>query len=330
MLRVAINGFGRTGRAILRSGLKNKEIDFVAINGRDPETVAYLLKYDSVFGRFQEDVKVDGDSIIVGDRRIKIVNDRDPKNLPWKDLDIDVVVESTGKFKTKEDASKHIEAGAKRVLIAAPGKDPDVTIVPYVNDEIYNPDKHKIISLASCTTNCLAPVAKVLHENYGIREGFMTTVHAYTSDQRILDGSHKKFRRGRSAALSIVPTTTGAAKSVGKVLPQLEGRLNGIALRVPVANGSVVDLVVKLEKSANAEDVNNLFKREAEGKYKGVIEYTEDEIVSADIIGNSHSAIFDGLSTMSLGDNLIKILVWYDNEWGYACRINDMLDIIRR
>jgi len=327
-LRVAINGFGRIGRTMLRAGIDSKKIDFVAINGRSPQILAYLLKYDSVYRTLDAEVKAKKGSIIVGGKEIKIINERDPASLPWSKLDIDVVVESTGFFTDREGASKHLEAGAKKVLISAPGKNPDITIIPGINEKIYDPKKHKIISLASCTTNCLAPIAKVLNDRFGIVYGFMTTVHAYTGDQRILDGSHKKFRRGRSAALSIVPTTSGATKSVVEVIPELKGRIDGMALRVPTPDGSVVDFVTELKKPATTESVNNLFKKESRSRYKGIIEYTEDEIVSSDIIGNPHSAIIDGLSTMVLGKNMLKVIAWYDNEWGYSCRIVDMLELM--
>ncbi len=329
-LKVAINGFGRIGRTMLRAGINNKKINFVAINGRDPKTLAYLLKYDSVYRTLNVDVMAKKDSLVIGGREIKVLNDRDPANLPWSRMDIDVVVESTGVFTDRDGASKHLQAGAKRVLISAPGKNPDITLVWGVNEHLYNPKKHRIISLASCTTNCLAPVTKVLNDHFGIKYGFMTTIHAYTGDQRILDGSHKKFRRGRSAALSIVPTTSGATKSVAEVIPDLKGKIDGLAMRVPVADGSVVDFVAETKKPVTVESVNNVFKKESKGKYKGIIEYTEDEVVSADIIGNPHSAIIDGLSTMSLGKNMIKVIAWYDNEWGYSCRMVDMLEMMGR
>ncbi|MBU5678343.1 MAG: type I glyceraldehyde-3-phosphate dehydrogenase [Candidatus Aenigmatarchaeota archaeon] len=328
-LRVAINGFGRIGRVFLRAALRNK-INVVAVNSTvDAKTSAHLFKWDSVYGKFEKEVKAEDDKIIIGDKEIKVVSDRNPENLPWKKLDIDVVIESTGVFTNREDAEKHIKAGAKKVIISAPATNPDVTIVPGVNDN-WLKKEHKIISTASCTTNCLAPIAKILHENFIIKKGFMSTVHAYTNDQRVLDGTHKDLRRARACALSIIPTTTGATKSVAEVIPELKGKLNGLALRVPVADGSIVDFVAEVEKKTTIEEINKLFKEVSKGKMKGIIEYTEEPIVSQDIIGNPHSAIFDALSTMVLDGNFIKVFAWYDNEYGYCCRMVDVIKMIEK
>ena len=337
VVRVGINGFGRIGRIFYRAALRDeefmKEFEVVAVNDlTDAKTLAYLLKYDSVHGVLNEDVRAEGDSLIVGDRKIKVVSEPDPAKLPWKELEVDIVLEATGRFTHREGAKKHLDAGAKKVVITAPAKDPDVTIVMGVNHESYDPDKHNIISNASCTTNCLAPVAKVLHSNFGLRRGFMTTTHAYTNDQRLLDLFHPKdVRRGRAAALSIVPTTTGAARAIHLVIPELKGRMDGIALRVPVSDGSVVDLVAELDKEVTKEEVNNAFKEASQTYLKGILEYTEEPIVSTDIIGNPHSAIVDGLSTNVLGGkgNLVKVLAWYDNEWGFSCRLVDLLKYIK-
>ncbi|MEM7826769.1 MAG: type I glyceraldehyde-3-phosphate dehydrogenase [Candidatus Aenigmatarchaeota archaeon] len=328
-MRVAINGFGRIGRCVIRAGLR-KGINIVAINSTsDPKASAHLLKWDSVYGRFEKSVEADKDALIVDKKEIKLVSERDPEKLPWKKLDIDVVVESTGVFRDRESASKHLKVGAKKVLISAPAKNPDVTIVPGVNDS-WLKKEHKIISNASCTTNCLAPIAKVINDEFKIVKGFMTTVHAYTNDQRILDGSHKDLRRARACAMSIIPTTTGATESVVEVIPELKGKMNGVALRVPVPDGSIVDFVVEVKKETSVEEVNAIFKRYAQGKMKGIIEYTEEPIVSQDIIGNPHSAIFDALSTQVIGNNFIKVLAWYDNEYGYACRMVDTLKMIEK
>jgi len=337
VVRVGINGFGRIGRIFYRAALRDeefmKEFEVVAVNDlTDAKTLAYLLKYDSVHGVLNEDVRAEGGSLVVGDRKIKVVSEPDPAKLPWKELEVDIVLEATGRFTHREGAKKHLDAGAKKVVITAPAKDPDVTIVMGVNHESYDPDKHNIISNASCTTNCLAPVAKVLHSNFGLRRGFMTTTHAYTNDQRLLDLFHPKdVRRGRAAALSIVPTTTGAARAIHLVIPELKGRMDGMALRVPVSDGSVVDLVAELDKEVTKEDVNNAFKEASQTYLKGILEYTEEPIVSTDIIGNPHSAIVDGLSTNVLGGkgNLVKVLAWYDNEWGFSCRLVDLLKYIK-
>jgi len=335
-IKVAINGFGRIGRNILRASLQDKQFnekfEIVAVNDlTDPKTLAYLLKYDSVHGVWDGEVGYEENIILVNGKLIKVLSEQDPANLPWKDLGVEIILESTGLFTNRENAAKHLKAGAKKVIISAPGKNPDVTIVLGVNEEIYDPAKHNIISMGSCTTNCLAPMVKVLKENFGIKRGFMTTCHAYTTDQRLLDLPHKKLRRGRAAALSIIPTTTGAATAIGVVIPEVAGKLDGIALRVPVANGSIIDLIVELEKEVTKEEINEAFKR-AEKELKRIIEYTEDPIVSVDIIGNTHSCVFDGLSTMVISgkSNLVKVLGWYDNEWGYSCRLVDLMKFIMK
>ncbi|MBN1503028.1 type I glyceraldehyde-3-phosphate dehydrogenase [Candidatus Woesearchaeota archaeon] len=330
MVKVAINGFGRIGRQVLRIGMTHSDIDFVAVNDLgDAHTLAHLFKYDSVHRIFSGSVAVDNGYMVINGKRIKILSEKDPQKLPWKELGVDIVVESTGFFCTKELASKHLAAGAKKVLLSAPGKGEEQikTIVLGVNEHTYNKNEHNIISNASCTTNCLAPVVKVLHDNYKIQRGFMTTVHAYTNDQRILDLPHKDLRRARAAALSTIPTTTGAAKAVAEVIPDLKGKLDGMALRVPVPCGSIVDFVVVVGKQTNKDEVNNLFRNVAEHDLKGILEYTEEPLVSVDIIDNPHSSIFDAQSTM-VNDNLIKVVAWYDNEWGYSNRIVDLLKIM--
>lgn len=330
-LRVAINGFGRIGRLVFRRMMQESDVQVIAVNASyPPETLAHLIKYDTIHGMFAGDVKAEADGFIVNGQKVKLLSDRDPSRLPWGDLDIDVVVEATGKFKDREGAGKHLEAGAKKVVITAPGKNEDVTIVMGVNESAYDPEKHRIISNASCTTNCLAPVVKVLHDAFGIEHGLMTTVHAYTNDQKNLDNPHKDLRRARACAQSIIPTKTGAAKSIGKVLPELEGRLNGLALRVPTPNVSVVDLVADLAVPITAEEVNQAFKQASETHMKGILQYCEDPLVSSDFNGNDHSAIVDALSTMVIGERQIKVLAWYDNEWGYSCRVVDMLKMIER
>jgi len=330
MVRVAINGFGRIGRLVFRAGMKRKGIEFVAINDlTDAKTLAYLLKYDSVHGILDADIKAKGNSIVVNGKEIKIFSEKEPENLPWKKLKIDVVVESTGIFITKEGAEKHLKAGAKKVLISAPAKgdNPIKTIVIGVNEKDYDRKKDDIISLASCTTNCLAPVVKVLNDNFGIEKGFMTTVHAYTNDQKILDLPHKDLRRARAAAMSIIPTTTGAAKAVTLTIPELKGKLDGMAMRVPVADGSITDFVAVLKKEATAEEINKLFRSASEKSLKGILQYTEEPIVSIDIVGNPHSAIFDSELTKTSG-NLVKVVAWYDNEWGYSNRMVDFIKMI--
>ncbi len=324
-IKVAINGFGRIGRLVFRRGLELGGIEFVAINDlTDAKTLGHLLKYDSVHGRFNGEVKVEGDNIVVNGKKYKVSAEKDPANLPWKDLGVDVVVEGTGVFTKAEQMQKHIQAGAQKVLLTAPAKgDIDSTIVLGVNNDMLKPE-HKLVSNASCTTNCLAPMVKVLHDNFGVKKGFMTTVHAYTNDQRLLDLPHKDLRRARAAAVSIIPTTTGAARTVTKAIPELEGRLDGFALRVPTADGSLTDFVCELEKNVTVEQVNEAMKKAAGGPMKGILQYETDPIVSIDIVGNPHSCILDSLSTMAK-DNLVKVVGWYDNEWGYSCRTVDLL-----
>ncbi len=325
-IKVGINGFGRIGRNFFRACINNPEIEIVGINDlTDAHTLAHLLKYDSVHGKFNGNVEAKENSIIVNGKEIEITAIKDPAQLPWKELGVDIVIESTGVFRDREGAGKHLQAGAKKVIISAPGKNPDLTVVLGVNEEQYNPEEHHIISNASCTTNCLAPVAKVLNDEFTIVKGYMVTVHAYTNDQRILDLPHKDLRRARAAAVNIIPTTTGAAKAVGEVLPALKGKLDGTARRVPVADGSLIDLTVILEKQVTEEEINSKMKEYAEGKMKGILEYTEDPIVSQDIVGNPHSSIFDALSTKVIGGNFVHISSWYDNEWGYSNRLKDLV-----
>ncbi len=328
-IKVAINGFGRIGRCYFRAAKKFNDIEIVAINDlTDPETLAMLLKYDSVHGIFDAEVDFTEDSILVDGQKIRIFKQTDPAQLPWKELGVDVVIESTGFFTKGADAAKHISAGAGRVIISAPGKDVDLTTVLGVNEGEYQADKHRIISNASCTTNCLAPVAKVLLENFGIVKGLMTTVHSYTNDQKILDLPHKDLRRARAAGVSMIPTTTGAAKAVSLVLPELIGKLDGMAIRVPTPNVSLVDLVVETEKSTTAEEINAAMKKAAEGPLKGILEYCDKPLVSKDFNGNPASSIFDALSTTVIGGNMIKVLAWYDNEWGYSNRVVDLTRFI--
>ena len=328
-LRVAINGFGRIGRSVLRAAAKDSTIEFVAINDlTDAKTLAHLLKYDSVHGIFPGEVSAEGDQIIVNGKAIKILAVRNPSELPWKELKIDVVLESTGLFTSKEKASQHLTAGAAKVIISAPATDPDITIVLGVNDKQYDKSKHHIISNASCTTNCLAPVAKVLQDSFGIEKGLVTTVHSYTNDQSILDLPHKDLRRARAAALSMIPTTTGAAKAVALVLPELKGKLDGMAIRVPTANVSVVDLVVTLSKPTDAAQVNAALKGAADGPLKGILGFTSEELVSIDFNGNPLSSIVDGPSTKVLDGNMVKIISWYDNETGFSNRVVDLMKIL--
>ncbi len=326
-IKVGVNGFGRIGRNVFRAALPDDDVEIVAVNDlATPEGLAHLLKYDSIHGVLQADISAGADSITVNGKTVKVFAERDPAAIPWGALGVDIVIESTGLFVKREDASKHLEAGAKKVIISAPAKNPDVTVVLGVNEDDIKPDD-KIISNASCTTNCLAPVAKVLMDNFGIKRGFMTTCHAYTNDQKILDLLHKDLRRSRAAGVSIIPTSTGAAKAVCLVIPELIGKLDGLALRVPVADGSIVDLVVEVEKETDIETVNSKIKEAAEGPMKGILEYTEDPIVSIDVVGNPHSSVFDAQSTMVNG-NMIKILSWYDNEWGYSSRLVDLVKYI--
>jgi len=330
MINVAINGFGRIGRLVLRAGIKDKSINWVAVNDiTDAKTLAHLFKYDSVHRRYKGTVDHTDDSLIIDGKKVMVLSVLDPEKLPWKDLNIDVVVESTGKFTDKEGAEHHIKAGAKKVLISAPAKNHDITIVMGVNENMYDKNKHHIISNASCTTNCLAPVVKILHDNFKVKRGFMTTIHAYTADQKLVDAPHKDLRRARHAALSIIPTTTGAAKAVAEVIPELKGKLDGLAFRVPVATGSVTDFVCELEKSATKEEINKSFEQ-ASKKLKGILEYTNEPLVSADIITDPNSSIFDSELTNVIGGNFVKVIAWYDNEWGFSERMIDVIKLIGR
>ena len=335
--KVGINGFGRIGRCFLRAAMQDKEfmnlVDIVAINDlTDAKTLAHLFKYDSIFGKFQGEIQAKDNTLILADKEIKIVSEKDPAKIPWKESQVDIVLESTGKFNDAKEAVKHIDAGAKKVIISAPAKQPDATILMGINEEQYDNQKHNIISMASCTTNCLAPVVKVLNDRFGIEKGYMTTCHAFTNDQRLLDLPHKDLRRARAATVSIIPTTTGAAKSIGVVIPELEGKLDGMALRVPVSNGSVTDMVLTLKKDVTKEEVNNALKEASQSNLKGIMGYTDDPIVSTDIIGEPCSSVVDGLSTMVLGDknNVVKVLSWYDNEWSFVCRLIDLMKFIVR
>jgi glyceraldehyde 3-phosphate dehydrogenase len=325
-VKVGINGFGRIGRNFLRTCKGVKDIEVVAINDlTDSKTLAHLLKYDSVHGMFDAEVKATDSSIMVNGREIKVMAMKDPQALPWKDLGVDIVLEATGIFTDRAGATKHLDAGAKWVIISAPAKDPDVTVCMGVNEEVLDTKKHRIISNASCTTNCLAPVAKVLHNEFGIIRGLMTTIHSYTNDQRILDLPHKDLRRARAAALNMIPTTTGAAKAVGLVLPALKGKLDGMAIRVPTPNVSVVDLVAELSKEAKTEDVNSALRKAAEGPMKNILQYSEEPLVSTDLNGNPHSSIVDATVTRVLEGKMVKVIAWYDNEWGYSTRIRDLI-----
>jgi glyceraldehyde 3-phosphate dehydrogenase len=328
-VRVGINGFGRIGRNIMRAALADKNIDFVAVNDlTNAHTLAHLLKYDSVLGNLHAHVEEKQGRISVDGDEFQVLSVRDPAQLPWKDLGVDVVFESTGFFTNRDDAAKHIAAGAKRVVITAPAKKPDLTIVLGVNDDQYDPSKHQIISNASCTTNCLAPLAKVLHQRFGIKKGWMTTIHSYTNDQNLLDLPHKDLRRARAAALSMIPTSTGAATAVGEVLPELKGRLDGFAMRVPTPNVSVVDLAAIVDKKTSAEEVNAAFKTESEGALKGILQYSTEELVSIDFKGNPHSSIIDAPYTKVMDGDFVKVLSWYDNEWGYSNRCVDLLRLL--
>jgi glyceraldehyde 3-phosphate dehydrogenase len=328
-IRIGINGFGRIGRNVLRASLGDPALEFVAVNDlTDAKTLAYLLQYDSVHGTLAATVEAREDAIVVGGKPIKVLAKKDPKELPWKDLGVEVVIESTGRFTDREGASKHLSAGAKRVIITAPSKDPDATFVMGVNEQTYDPAKHTIISNASCTTNCLAPVAKVLLEQFGIKHGIMTTIHSYTNDQQLLDLPHKDLRRARAAALSMVPTSTGAAKALHLVLPQLKGKLAGMAIRVPTPNVSLVDLTVETEKDCDAAAVNAAFKQASQGTLKGILKYSEAPIVSVDQNGDPHSATLDAPLTTVVDLRSVKVLAWYDNEWGYSCRVRDLVKFL--
>ncbi|MFC4244662.1 type I glyceraldehyde-3-phosphate dehydrogenase [Gryllotalpicola reticulitermitis] len=328
-VKIGINGFGRIGRNFFRAALeKGTELDIVAVNDlTDAKTLAHLLKYDSILGKLAEDVSVDGDSIVVDGKHIKVLADRDPANLPWGELGVDIVIESTGFFTDGNKAKAHLDAGAKKVIISAPASNEDGTFVIGVNEQLYDAANHHIISNASCTTNCLAPLAKVFNDKFGIERGLMTTVHAYTADQNLQDGPHKDLRRARGAAQSIIPTSTGAAKAIGLVLPELKGKLDGFALRVPTPTGSITDLTVTSSKPVTVDEVKAAYKEAAEGPLKGILEYTEDEIVSRDIVGNPHSSIFDAGLVRVIGDQ-VKLSAWYDNEWGYSRRLVDLADYV--
>jgi len=324
-IRVGINGFGRIGRNVLRAGYKNKELEFVAVNDlTDAKTLAHLLKYDSVHGKFDAKVEVGKDSILIDGKEVKVFAQRDPSQLPWKDLRVDVVLESTGRFTDRAGGAKHLEAGAKKVIISAPAKDPDLTLVLGVNEKDYQPEKHHILSMGSCTTNCLAPIAKILVDEFGVEYGLMTTIHAYTNDQVILDFPHRDLRRARAAAMSMIPTTTGAATALSLVIPELQGKMDGMAIRVPTPNVSVVDLVAEVKKETTTEGLNQVLKSYAEGKMKGILSFCEEPLVSIDFNGNPHSSIVDGLSTKVIGGRLVKIISWYDNEWGFSNRMVEL------
>jgi len=329
-MKVGINGFGRIGRQVFKALMERyPDIEIVAINDiTDIATNVHLLKYDSNYGRFSGEVKVDGNDMVVNSRKVKVFAEKDPANLPWKDLEVDLVVESTGLFTDADKASAHIKGGAKKVIITAPAKGEDITIVLGVNEDKYDPAKHHIISNASCTTNSLAPVSKVLNDKFHIISGLMTTTHSYTNDQRILDLPHKDLRRARAAALNIIPTTTGAAKAIGAVIPELKGKMNGVALRVPTPTVSITDLVCVVDKEVTVEEVNKAFEEVASGRMKGILDITYEPLVSMDFKGTTYSTVVDGLSTMAIG-NLIKVLAWYDNEWGYSCRVADLVAFVR-
>ncbi len=330
--KVGINGFGRIGRNMLRAAADDPRIEFVAVNDiTDAATLAHLLKYDSVLGRFKGEVTAAADAIVVNGKTIKVLAVKDPGDLPWKDLGVEIVIESTGKFTKRPDIIKHIEkAGARKVIVSAPATDPDATIVLGVNEKTYDPAKHHLLSNASCTTNCLAPVVKVLNDAFGVEKGFMTTIHAYTNDQKILDAPHKDLRRARAAAVSQIPTTTGAAKAVGIVIPELKGKIDGISIRVPTPDVSLVDFVAVMRKAVTDKDVNAAFQAAAAGPLKGILQYTDEPLVSCDFLHNPHSAIVDGLSTKVIGETLLKVMAWYDNEWGYSCRLVDLVRYIAR
>lgn len=329
-IRVGVNGFGRIGRNIIRAGRGDSSIEWIAVNDvADAKTLAHLFKYDSVHGIYKGSVESNENTIVIDGKKVKVLSEKDPGAIAWKDMGVDIVVESTGLFTAKEKAVVHIsKGGAKKVLISAPAKDEDITIVLGVNDDKYDPQKHHVISNASCTTNCLAPFTKVLHEKFTVRRGLMTTIHSYTNDQRILDLPHKDLRRARAAAMSMIPTTTGAAKAVGLVLPELKGKLNGFSMRVPTPDVSVVDLVAELDKKVTAEEINKEFKSASEGKLKGILGYTDEPLVSIDFLGNPLSSIIDAQSTMVIDGNFAKIVSWYDNEWGFSCRMIDLIKMV--
>lgn len=330
-VKIGINGFGRIGRNVLRETLKNDEVEVVAVNDlTDANMLAHLLKYDSVHGKLEQDISVNGSNIVIDGQEVKVFSERDPADLRWGDVGAEIVIESTGIFTKRADAQKHIDGGAKKVIISAPSKDDDLMLVLGVNEEKYEADNHHVVSNASCTTNCLAPLAKVLHENFGINYGLMTTIHSYTNDQNILDAPHSDYRRARAAAENMIPTSTGAAAAVGKVMPELDGKLNGMAVRVPTPDGSVVDLVAELDQKVTVEEVNKAFKEAAEGKMKNILEYSEEPLVSRDIVGNVHSSIIDGLSTMTMEGNMVKVISWYDNEMAYSARCVDMAAFMKK
>jgi glyceraldehyde 3-phosphate dehydrogenase len=330
-IKVGINGFGRIGRNLYRTAIGDKDIDIVAVNDiTDPKTLAHLLKYDSVLGNLKHDVKAGENSISVDGKTVKVFKERDPGKIDWPSLGVDLVVESTGLFTNAEEARKHMRGSVKKVIISAPAKGEDITICLGVNDKVYDPAKHNIISNASCTTNCLSPVAKVLHESFGIESGLMTTIHSYTNDQKLLDLPHSDMRRARAAALSMIPTSTGAAKAIGLVLPELKGKLDGIAIRVPTPDVSLVDLTVRTAKPVSVESANAALKAAADGPMKGILQYTDEELVSADFLHNPHSSIVDGPLTKALGDRMIKVFSWYDNEWGFSVRLRDLIKLVMR
>jgi glyceraldehyde 3-phosphate dehydrogenase len=328
-LKVGINGFGRIGRNVVRAAYeRGADIDWVGVNDiTDPETLAQLLRYDSILGRFPGEVEPTGEGMSIGGKELRVFAERDPADLPWADVGAEVVIESTGLFTERDAAAKHLDAGAKKVIITAPAKGPDVTLALGVNDDAYDPDEHHVISNASCTTNCLAPVARVLHDTVGIEHGVMTTIHAYTADQNLQDGPHKDLRRARAAAINLVPTSTGAAKAIGLVVPELDGKLNGVAVRAPVATGSVVDLVCTVERPTSVEEVNSAFRERADaGPLEGILQYSEDPLVSTDIITSPYSSVFDSELTMVIDERLVKVVAWYDNEWGYSNRVVDLAE----
>ena len=330
-IKIGINGFGRIGRNLLRCSLGDQSFDFVAVNDiTDTKTLAHLLKYDSILGNLTNKVEAKEKSIVVDGDEFKVFSEKDPSKLPWKDLGVEIVVESTGLFTKRTDAAKHLDGGAKKVIISAPAKEPDITICLGVNEDMYDPAKHHVHSNASCTTNCLATVANVLHKKFGIVRGYMTTIHSYTNDQRVLDLPHKDLRRARAAALSMIPTTTGAAVAVGEVLPDLKGKLDGISVRVPTPNVSLTDFVMELKKNATEGDINGAFKEAANTYMKGILDYTDEELVSIDFRGNPHSSIVDGPYTAVMEGNFAKVLAWYDNEWGYSCRLRDLIKLLAK